>query len=388
MIDLVLAMPSPFKHSKTGVYWFRQRVPADIRRLAKGKTAYIEIGTRNARYTIGDELKVSLGTKDPREARDLASKVDSQFRQLWETFRKGPAKLSFKNVVALSGELYRDTVRRHEDNPGSASVWEFMDTFTANLMDLAKTDAVAARDLLVKFAQDLGISLPDGPLISADLRRILQTREVALADEDRLELLRQAIQAQRASYRRLAINAAGDYSPDPTASQFPNFQPVKAPDKTTATPALSLFELLDHKARTRTLRPKTVADYRRLLNEFVTFVGHDDAQRLGKADIRRWRDKLIEVKAPKKTVNDRYLAALKSVLAHGVKEFDLHSNVADGIRDEREDAAPTGAKDYTLDQARTILAATFRGTTKALDIPYQRALFWVPWLCVLISAEN
>jgi hypothetical protein len=48
----VLPMPSPFKHPKTGVYWLRLRVPADLQ-AAVGKK----------------EIKRSLKTKDPAAAK-------------------------------------------------------------------------------------------------------------------------------------------------------------------------------------------------------------------------------------------------------------------------------------------------------------------------------
>lgn len=45
---MVLAMSRPVKHRKTGVYWFRKRVPADIAVLTGRK-----------------EVNKTLGTKDP-----------------------------------------------------------------------------------------------------------------------------------------------------------------------------------------------------------------------------------------------------------------------------------------------------------------------------------
>jgi len=83
----------------------------------------------------------------------------------------------------------------------------------------------------------------------------------------------------------------------------------------------------------------------------------------------------------KKTINDQYLTSLKVALNHGVREFDLPLNVAAGIRDERDAPAPTGSKGYSAEQAATILQATFRGSSRNLSISYQRAIFWVPWIC-------
>jgi hypothetical protein len=51
-------MSRPWKHPKSGVYWLRRAVPADLRRLV-GKC----------------EVKQTLGTKDPAEAKWLHAKA-------------------------------------------------------------------------------------------------------------------------------------------------------------------------------------------------------------------------------------------------------------------------------------------------------------------------
>ncbi|WP_072345653.1 hypothetical protein [Devosia enhydra] len=64
VIDMVLSMPHPHRHPKTGVWWYRERVSADIKRPAKGQTVTVVIAGRIAQHKIGAELKVSLGTKE------------------------------------------------------------------------------------------------------------------------------------------------------------------------------------------------------------------------------------------------------------------------------------------------------------------------------------
>ncbi len=129
------------------------------------------------------------------------------------------------------------------------------------------------------------------------------------------------------------------------------------------------------------MRPKTVQDLRSYVKKFIAFVGHDDAQRIAKDDVRRWRDSLAACgELSPKTVNGRYLAALSSVLAHGVREFDLKTNAAAGIRDKRAVLPPSGSKGYTEEQALSILTATSTGSAKNLSEPHRRAIKWVPWI--------
>ncbi len=386
---MVLSMPRPYRHSKTDVWWYRERVPVDLRSAAKGQTVTLMIAGRVAQHKIGAELRVSLGTKDAQEAKERHAEVAPQFDAIWKGLRAAPAPLSFKNMRAIAGEVYKAQVARHEDNPGAPELWDFAEFIGLGVPRIIEEDPEHAALLIADLAKMFGLPFdPDKPTMSPELAGLLAKRGIAVPwGENRGQLLAQALQAQGAAAARLARNARGDYSDDPVARQFPELlaPTVEASRGTKA--GLSLLSLLDHKDKTRSLKPKTVADYRRLLKEFAAFVGHEDAMRLTKSDIRRWRDKLIEAGSPKKTINDRYLASIKSVLNHGVKEFDLPGNVADGIRDERDDAAPEGSKEYSLDQAKAILAATFRGTAKGIEEAYQRAIFWVPWLCAYTGAR-
>lgn len=181
-----------------------------------------------------------------------------------------------------------------------------------------------------------------------------------------------------AARRGLEARQGGDYSPVPELQAAPTFI---APASARAS-ALSLIDLLDHKARTRNIRPKTVSDNKAYLKKFIEFVGFDDARRVEKRHVREWRDTLAAQTGPAlspKTIGDRYISAVKSALSHGVAEFDLQFNAAAGITDSRE-AERKERKEWTDEEATEILKSTFRGSSKALSLPHKRALFWVPWI--------
>jgi integrase len=185
------------------------------------------------------------------------------------------------------------------------------------------------------------------------------------------------------AHRGLEARQGGDYGPVAELDKAPTLITSSVQTPSSTTPYLSLTELLNHKSKTSTIRPKTVTTVRGYLEKFIAFIGHDDAARVTKADVRRWRDSLMEQSAPKllpKTIDDSYISAVKSVLAHGVKEFDLPSNAASNIRDTRPSPAPTRSKGWSLQEAAQILQATFDGSSKALSTPHKRALFWVPWI--------
>lgn len=84
---MVLSMPSPYRHSKTGVYWLRQRVPAELQDRARGKRVAVEVAGDTSRHQVGAELKVSLRTKSVAEAKARATQALAQFDVIWESFR-------------------------------------------------------------------------------------------------------------------------------------------------------------------------------------------------------------------------------------------------------------------------------------------------------------
>src|SRR5690349_21443640 len=94
-------MPQPFKHPKTGVYWFRKVIPPKLRE-AIGKT----------------EWRETLGTKNPIEAKakylDVAAKVEALLAQA----RDGSVSLTHQQQVALVGDWYRRELEAREAEPG------------------------------------------------------------------------------------------------------------------------------------------------------------------------------------------------------------------------------------------------------------------------------
>jgi hypothetical protein len=66
---MVLSMSRPWKHPKTGVYYYRKVVPEAMRQL---------VGLVEVRKT--------LGTKDPRQAALRFTEVAAQVAAEWESF--------------------------------------------------------------------------------------------------------------------------------------------------------------------------------------------------------------------------------------------------------------------------------------------------------------
>ncbi len=77
-------MPSPWKHPKTGGYYVRVRVPAEM----------VE--------AVGQAwVKRSLRTKDPAEAKLRFPGALQEVQRHWEVLRNGPQPLNRQQVMAL-----------------------------------------------------------------------------------------------------------------------------------------------------------------------------------------------------------------------------------------------------------------------------------------------
>jgi hypothetical protein len=61
-----LRMASPWKHPETDSYYLRERVPLDLVGKVKGRKVTILVGGHGRSVTLGETVKVSLGTKEPQ----------------------------------------------------------------------------------------------------------------------------------------------------------------------------------------------------------------------------------------------------------------------------------------------------------------------------------
>src|SRR5271167_1523479 len=100
-------MPVPFKHPKSGVYYYRRVVPVRLRGTL-GRTEY----------------RISLGTKDLREAKRLypakADEVNAQIAQAMG----GPVILSHQQLVALAGLWYTRELAKREGSPEDVEAYD------------------------------------------------------------------------------------------------------------------------------------------------------------------------------------------------------------------------------------------------------------------------
>lgn len=270
---MVLMMSRPFKHQKTGVYYFRKAVPDDLR-AAVGKR----------------EEKRTLRTKDPIEARQRHAEVAAVVERKWQALRSPPVMLTNRQVSAIAGMAYAELVTPTlQEEPGSPAMWSHILKQHEDIRDqpdLWETGR-AQRWLdpsLDGYARSLGIRISD-----EDRPRVLEAVNLAML---------QAAQA-------LKRNAEGDYRPDPDAGRFPAWVP-ETPSATSAGPAnnaggitlSSLAEAWWREAKVGGTAEGTREKYARALARLGMFLGHDEAAQVTPADVVRFKEHRLSTPDP------------------------------------------------------------------------------------------
>lgn len=382
---MVLAMIRPYKHPKTGVYWLRDRAPSDVKSTARGRVVFVEIDGLTYQHRIGAELKVSLRTKDPAEARVRSNLVETQFNAIWESFRHAPRKLTHKEVQALAGEVYREIVAASEDDPGPSEAWE-------GLSKRASASVPAGSGL------QIGQPVPFielSPPTQGTLGRILSRHGlVQVSDESVKALLGAVIKIMGEAADRLAQNARGDYGPDERAKKFPAAEFALAPAKLTPG-SVSLTSLVDNwAARISTPDARTIKRYRGVIKSLVAFVGHDAAGGLTDTDIVRWHRELLKAgTVSHQTFVKVHRAAISTIYSYamspqGGKKVDR--NPAARLFLEGPKETKNRNNWFTMEEARLILGAALAAADVAGPkvAPHnRRAMRWVPWIGAYTGAR-
>ncbi len=352
---MVLRMPSPTKHPKTGVYYLRVRVPADVIALL-GKKFLVK----------------SLGTKDPHTAKALFASELQKAQRHWEALKQGPAPIPHRQLVALAGKHYGASMKMLDDEPGEPRVWE------AALAHLEEVGA--SSESRIQWFSPSACKLLDEEGLSADQ-----------ASFDRLivELHSAAVQWAEQQLKR----SKGDYSPDPQASRFP------APSTTsyatdTAVEGISLSDLFelwkrDHLAEGKSTR--TVSDFQQKLGSFIAFLGHETAQRVTAKNVAEWCEDLRHNQGlGARTVSDKYLAALKAVFRVGVSKFKIASDPTANVK-IKYNKKPQRERSlgFTDAEALTILSESLREPSALGGMAKHNklAIRWGPWICAYTGAR-
>lgn len=332
-------MPQPFKHPKTGGYYYRRVVPKHLREALRQT-----------------EFRISLGTKDLREAKrrypEKAAEVDAKFARA--AGDHDPVHLTHKQIVALTGSWYRRMLEEYDDEPGDPAGWE---EWTHQLRD-AYHEGRGADEIR--------------PLVDALLEG--EGLVIDAASRDRLDVAILANATQLTS--TLIDRADGDYSPDRLLTTFPDWKGINNRSGQSEPAWVStLFPLW---AAEKGFAPKTRYSWERIIRKLINHVGHEDADKITDTDIISWKDALVASGLSPKTI-ENHLTIIKSFFRWASKNKRITSNPAINVEYRAKHNPTTARQSYSDEDARLILTAA-----RLEKKPHRR---WLPWLAALTGAR-
>ena len=360
-----LRMAQLWRDPRTGIWKLRRRIPAQYRGVAD---------------QTGDTVKISTGTADRKEAERRLPEMLRQWSALeaeWERrLNSGapiaPAQpLTNRQLFALAGLWYRRQVHEFEAHPDAAALWHgWEDTMPGDpYTESASPEAIAQGQAGVRPEYQRQEAVFLAPFVGYAAELIRSCGAVTdTASTDRLARLLVKRLAQALALHRKRLG--GDYSPDPIRHSLPDWVPPSATLPTpSSAPTVSLRGLFAAWKSVAVVKPRTVAEADYAVRALATFLGHDDAARIGRDDLLRWRDSIKAAGITNNTWNNR-LSLIRPVLLHGVSVGSLKTDPTEGLRlrKNRQSSPPP----YSDDDARRILLAARQETTPSLR--------WAHWV--------
>jgi integrase len=343
-------MIEPWKHPRSEILWFRRRIPKQ----------FVEMMGRR-------EIKFSLGTRDPDEARLRCAEENLKLERMWrEQIKPRPfgIRLDYKDVVALAGEFYEEKIAVHDRNPGKAEEWE----------------ASIARDRELRRRRSF-------PLTPAQYRQWLYGKEAdAFLSRKGISLdlithdafLKEFADANSQAEQALARNAAGNFSPDPNKDRFPKRSGPFA--------NRPLGELWEEFVKDRRISKATQKKYRAYLDALTLRIKTDNMAAVTEGHLSEWVDEL-KGKLARKTLKEGYVAALKSFFGWAMRNKKLPVNPAVDLYVEMPAQDPPKKRGFTNAEARIVLSASLAPFSELMAKENVAARRWVPWLCAYTGAR-
>ncbi|NTE66165.1 integrase [Agrobacterium tumefaciens] len=363
---MVLQMARPQRHPTTGIFQLRKRVPKHLIPLVGKK-----------------EEKISLGTRDPSEAKILHARALTVIETRWKQLSVGVISLSQKQAVAMSGEIYRAMVRESEDDPGLpehrlASLlpdYLHLRPEEVKVVQLTKNDALFERiiDTYKVRRNDKAIE------------HYLHNRGYRV-DEPSMHLLRSAVaSAVLQAKEHLLKMSKGDYRPDPDAERFPVLDMALANRNTKDIGKYGLSQVFEDYHAERKLAAASYKKWKGIIAKVSDEV--PDIRDLTDEWVVDWKDRLLKQGLTAVHVKDSYLASLRAVCTWAKNNKRIPANPVDGISVAVPKKIRTRDKEFTSAEAQTILRGSLKPASDRHTDQMKAAYRWVPWLCAYTGAR-
>ena len=326
----ILHMSGPWLRPEDGKFYLRKRVPARFAAVA-GKP---------------DVRRIPLNTSDPREAERLwpdAMKTWQAWEADWQR-RLNAVPLDAQKAVEL------------------AAGWAAWIAAGARL-ETAGVDGEVFEPLL-------GISyihLPNGGAspagnaaaigrLEAHAREALSVAAIECTEDTFPHLLTAMLPVVATAYLQAELDVLELPKPLETLrAHLPSVTITKPVVRALAAPAVSLQGLYDSWKVVATQKPRGVKDAGDLIAKLGRFVGHDDASRLTRDDMARWRDEMKAKGGSNNTWNNR-LSTIAPVFAFAEREGKIKKSPAENSL-RLVKATPALRLPFDDEDARRILIA-------------------------------
>jgi integrase len=357
-------MCSPYRPKNSAKYWIRKRVPQELK-ASVGQT----------------EIKRSLGTTDPKEARRLAPIVCAEIDQIIGQARRS-LTMDVSDVQALAGEYLRE---RLSDIKAEAieQEWE-IDTFDAAQDQLTDSIERGLSQSLDPAEYDQAREKQAAKLGLEAMQPILDRHGLKPPERIKHQLGVNAFRAEFEAYIGVAAKLHGHMN-----WQLPDYAQSAVMENPATLPEL----FADYVKVSPDLAARTRDSWKTYIDRAHKFFDNKPASQITRQDVRRFADALLlgDKKAtPKgkplagKTVKDNYIAVLKSVYRSAIDRGRLTENPALNIKIQTKKSQVIP---YSRDEVWTVLQASRKEPTKRTLPQTANVRRWVPWLAAFTGAR-
>ena len=366
---MALPMTRPTKHPKTGIFMLRKRVPDELRSV---------LGKR--------EEKLSLGTRDPQEAKRLHAEALAKLEIRWANLRLPLKPLSWPEIQACVATFAVEYLAEFAGVPPGVTLERCWPIQTAEIgpdqwMGLSSDISDEQRHQRLR-------ALLEEYTAKAALRISTQSTaqlvgQLSAALDELAPLIR--FRGVDGSFPSLAHGKTVSSLIPPEWQQFETFQtPIaqvasgERPPRPSRT-SVALDELFRGWAAEKSPREKTRYSWERVTKELASFLGHDDAACISADDLIAWKADLLKKGRTPKTIRDGKLAPVRAILQWGVDNRRLAKNAGERVTIDLRAKLADRKRAYTDDEARVVLQAAIREKDSLRK--------WVPVLCAYTGAR-
>lgn len=131
---------------------------------------------------------------------------------------------------------------------------------------------------------------------------------------------------------------------------------MPAEDFPSATP-IQFDELVKGWAAEKRPAEKTIYEWKRVVQQLIAFLGHDDAGRLTAKDLAAWKGALVEFGLRAKTIRDAKLTPIRAILQWAADNHWLPGNPAERMVIDVKAKVAEAKRSFNDDEAAIILKA-------------------------------